>query len=205
MPIGSKGSPVFIAGIGLGPLPMGDFYIPFNQPVRYRITGVTKDKDGVALGNCTVEVYEVAPGTAGAEPHGQLRGSTVSDASGNYSLDVTTGADGLRFQAKAYRTKAVVNSNTTISLEGNSYMSADILTMVGGTAAPFAQLQVSTVGELGEVLTFSIQTAGDYTIKPPNPVSVTGGSGVGATFNLAYTDSPDVVGATVNTLQGSEV
>lgn len=100
MPIGSKGSLVFAAGRGLAPRPMANSYVPFNQPARYTISGVTKDVNGAVLGNCTVDIYEASPGPG--EPHGQLRATVVSDASGNYSVDVTSSETGLTFQAKAY-------------------------------------------------------------------------------------------------------
>lgn len=73
--------------------------VPFRQPALYQITGTTKDSAGVALPGCTVEVYETV---LGGEPHGQLRASTVSDANGFYSVDVTSPESGLTFQAKAY-------------------------------------------------------------------------------------------------------
>jgi hypothetical protein len=81
MPLGSLGAPVFIAGLGLTPVPMAKLSIPFNQPSRYRISGVTKDSTGAALGNCGVDIFETGSR--------RFVGSTISDASGNYSLDVT--------------------------------------------------------------------------------------------------------------------
>ena len=102
MPIGSSGSLVFISGRGLKPQPMGNLCLPFNQPARYVISGVTKDSAGSPLGGCTVEVYEALPDATEQNQHGTLRGVTVSDAAGNYSLDVTSDETGLKFQAKAY-------------------------------------------------------------------------------------------------------
>jgi hypothetical protein len=92
MPIGSRGAPVF--AVFPGPFTMADFYVPANQPPRYRIFGITKDSGGSALGGCNVEVFETASGL--------LRGATVSDATGNYSIDVT-GSEGMTFFAVAYK------------------------------------------------------------------------------------------------------
>jgi len=70
---------------------------------RFRITGITKDSSNVPIPGCTVEVYEFVPGVEfpPSEPHGQLRGSTVSDANGSYTLDVTSLETGLQFRCVA--------------------------------------------------------------------------------------------------------
>jgi hypothetical protein len=39
----------------------------------------------------------------------------------------------------------------------------------------------------GVINSIAVLTGGEYTIDPTNPVSVTGGSGTGATFNLTMT------------------
>jgi hypothetical protein len=89
------------------------FIVPFNQPARYRISGITRDKDGVALANCTVDVHETESGT--------LRGSVVSGADGGYSLDVVgTGVDpesgiALTFFVKAYKAGAPDVAGTTVN------------------------------------------------------------------------------------------
>jgi hypothetical protein len=71
-------------GVGL----VQRFYEPTQQPARYVLRGVTLNTNNVAEGGLIVEVYETVSGA--------LRGSTVSDANGNYSLDVT-GTEGLTF------------------------------------------------------------------------------------------------------------
>lgn len=113
MPIGSSGSPVFCAGFGLTPLPMLDTYVPFNQPARYRITGVTKNSANAVLPGCTVEIYETVPNSS--EPRGQLRGTTVSDANGYYSLEVTSNASGLTFKVDAYLAGSPDVAGTTVN------------------------------------------------------------------------------------------
>lgn len=78
--------------------------IPFRNQTRYRLTGVTKVlATGAVLPGCTVEVYETVTATSLCEPHGMLRGVTVSDAAGNFSLDVTgTEGSGLTFKLVGY-------------------------------------------------------------------------------------------------------
>jgi len=106
MPIGSRGAPVFLAGFG-GPTPMGDFYVPVNQPPRYRVVGVTRNSTGVALASCAVEIFETGSGL--------LRGATVSDADGNYSLEVTGSGAGLTFFVVAYKAGSPDVAGTTVN------------------------------------------------------------------------------------------
>lgn len=65
---------------------------------------------------------------------------------------------------------------------GSGYAVDDILTVVGGTGTA-ATLRVTSVSG-GVIDGIAIETGGRYTVDPTNPVSVTGGSGAGATFNL---------------------
>jgi hypothetical protein len=88
---------------GQGPgSPSGPTFYPRNFS-RFRITGITKDSTDAPFANCTVEVYEVVPGVEMpmSEPHGQLRGMVVSDASGSYTIDVTSLETGLQFRCIA--------------------------------------------------------------------------------------------------------
>jgi hypothetical protein len=88
---------------GRGPgSPSGPTAYPRNFS-RFRISGITRDGADVPIAACTVEVYEVIPGVEfpPSEPHGQLRGSTVSDANGSYTLDVTSLETGLQFRCVA--------------------------------------------------------------------------------------------------------
>jgi len=69
---------------------------------------------------------------------------------------------------------------------GTGYTVGNILTISGGTvinAAP-QLIRVDTVSS-GVITGISVASFGQYTTLPANPVSVTGGSGSGATFNLS--------------------
>ncbi len=66
---------------------------------------------------------------------------------------------------------------------GAGYTANDILTVVGGTPITAATLKVVTVAA-GVITAVTVETGGYYTVDPTNPVSVTGGTGTGATFNL---------------------
>lgn len=73
-----RGVPVAL-GNGRGPFKPRAFFIPFKQPARYIITGVTKDSTGAALGLVTVDLFDTASDT--------IRATTTSDANGNYLVD----------------------------------------------------------------------------------------------------------------------
>ena len=76
-------------------------------------------------------------------------------------------------------TAAVVNSG------GTGYSVSDQLTVSGGTFEEAIVLNVDS--ESGGVITgVSIVNDGRYTVLPSNPVSVTGGGGSGATFDLTW-------------------
>jgi hypothetical protein len=65
---------------------------------------------------------------------------------------------------------------------GTDYEVGDQLTVIGGVCDP-AVLQVASAPG-GVIASVTIHDSGAYTTVPGNPVSVTGGSGSGATFNL---------------------
>jgi hypothetical protein len=75
-------------------------------------------------------------------------------------------------------------SNVTIVSGGTGYTVSDVLTIVGGTFTAAAQLTVTSVSS-GVITGISVPTNGTYTVAPTNPVSVTGGTGSSATFNLS--------------------
>lgn len=79
-------------------------------------------------------------------------------------------------------------STATIVNAGTGYVVGDILTISGGTKTTAGTLKVMAVGGGGAITTIRVESAGvDYTVNPGNPVSVTGGTGTAATFNLTFT------------------
>jgi hypothetical protein len=98
------------------------------------------------------------------------------------AISAPTTAGGV--QATATVTIGLV-SVTSIANGGTGYTVGNVLTVVGGTFTVACQVTVTTVS--GGVITgVSVATGGSYTVAPTNPVSVTGGSGSGATFNLSF-------------------
>jgi hypothetical protein len=77
-------------------------------------------------------------------------------------------------------------AGATIQSGGTGYTVGDTLTIVGGTpVTTAATLTVATVSG-GVITSISVGTFTNYTALPTNPVSVTGGTGSGATFNVTY-------------------
>lgn len=93
----------------------------------------------------------------------------------------------------------VVTAATPVAA-GTGYAVNDILTVQDGTGTSItpAQLKVITVSG-GAIMAVSIQTPGNYTARPTNPVTVTGGSGTGATFTLAWGGAALAQAAALNT------
>lgn len=86
----------------------------------------------------------------------------------------------------------------SIAAPGTGYAVGDILTMVGGTSTIAAQVVISQVdggatGGVGAITGFNLETLGDYTAVPSNPVASTGGYGAGATFTLNWGLGPITV------------
>lgn len=77
----------------------------------------------------------------------------------------------------------------TVTTGGTGYNVSDVLTVSGGTGTA-ATLTVTAV-DSGAVTAVDITTAGNYTVDPPSPASVTGGSGSSATFTLNIRGSFD--------------
>lgn len=72
---------------------------------------------------------------------------------------------------------------------GTGYAVGNTLTVVGGLGQLDTELTVTTIGGGGVITGVSISNAGQYAEIPTNPVSVTGGAGSAATFNLTF-DNP---------------
>lgn len=73
---------------------------------RYLISGVTRDSAGNPLAGCTVEVFETVSGL--------FRGYTISDASGNYAIEIA-GDRSITFLANAYLAGSPDVAGTTVN------------------------------------------------------------------------------------------
>jgi hypothetical protein len=101
--------------------------------------------------------------------------------------------------------------SVAVNAAGTGYVVGNTLTVVGGLGQIDTELTVSTVNGSGGITGITISNAGQYTEIPLNPVSVTGGAGSAATFNLTF-DNPykfwvhevgtdEVDGLTLNPIQ----
>jgi len=108
--------------ISISPVsPILRFDQPQKQPTRYVVSGITRDASLNPLANCTVNIFETSTGI--------IRGSTISDANGNYSLDVTgtnaadpdytyKNGESLNFFAVAYSSDGTLVGATVNTLTG---------------------------------------------------------------------------------------
>jgi hypothetical protein len=72
---------------------------------------------------------------------------------------------------------------------GTGYAVGNTLAVVGGIGQITTELTVATIGAGGVITGVTITNAGQYSTAPTNPVSVTGGAGSAATFNITF-DNP---------------
>jgi hypothetical protein len=77
-------------------------------------------------------------------------------------------------------------AGATIQSGGTGYTVGDTLTIVGGTPVTSAATLTVTTVSAGVITGVNVGTFTNYTVLPTNPVSVTGGTGSGATFNITY-------------------
>src|SRR5207248_2064939 len=95
----------------------------------------------------------------------------------------------------AQLTVSTVNAaSASVVAGGGGYDVGDILTVTGGTGTA-ARLEVTAVNDGGSITGVSVNTAGSYSGNPASSVSVTGGAGAGAAFNLGLA----ITAVTVNT------
>jgi hypothetical protein len=81
-------------------------------------------------------------------------------------------------------TTLAMQATPTITNGGTGYTVGNVLTLVGGTFAGGSAVQLTVTSVSAGVITgVTVSFAGNlYTAVPTNPISVTGGSGTGATF-----------------------
>jgi hypothetical protein len=134
---------------------------------------------------------DLAAGSSGVNISngGTVTAVTLTNAGTGYTsfptatISVPTTAGGVQGVVSFTR---MYPSGYTIGSGGTGYTVGNVLTIVGGTpVTTAAQLTVSSVSG-GVITAVTVSAANSYTVLPTNPVSVTGGSGTGATFNLTY-------------------
>ena len=100
---------------------------------------------------------------------------------GNYSSGLTSGGCIIRGAGLTTR-RAIV---PVIVSGGTGYTVGDILNVAGGTYTVQAQVKVITVSG-GVITELRMETAGSYSVPPTGTLSLSGGTGTGATCTLTF-------------------
>lgn len=135
--------------------------------------GPDKSEGNVIAGNHVTQCENIGIGTAS-------NGTVITN---NSVSDIGVGA------ATTY---TLLGQKTTISSAGSGYAVGDILTFIGGRYLKPAEVQVTAVGAGGTVTSITLANRftsyylGVYTATPSNPISVSGGTGSGATFDTTW-------------------
>jgi hypothetical protein len=88
---------------------------------------------------------------------------------------------------QAVASVAAMFANTaTVVGGGTGYTVNDVITLVGGTPTGVAATYTVTAVSSGAITTVTPLNFAQYSVLPSNPVSVTGGTGSGATFTVTY-------------------
>ena len=103
------------------------------------------------------------------------------------AISAPTTAGGVQATANAIGTST---GTPTVINGGTGYTVGNTLTVVGGTFSTVVQLTVTGVSG-GVITSVNRAVAGFYSAFPSNPVSVTGGTGSGATFDMLWGISPN--------------
>jgi hypothetical protein len=135
--------------------------------------GPDRSEGNVIVGNHVTACENIGIGTGS-------NGTVITD---NSVSDIGAGAR---------TTYTLLGQRTAIASGGHGYSVGDVLTFVGGQYIKPAQVQVTAVGTGGTVASITLPSRttayylGVYTLSPPNPISVKGGSGTGATFSTTW-------------------
>jgi hypothetical protein len=82
--------------------------------------------------------------------------------------------------------QAAAAFGASVAAGGTGYTAGDVLVVDGGQTAVPTEITVTTVGGGGEITGVAVSNAGSYVFAPTNPVSVSGGTGSGATLQVDY-------------------
>lgn len=80
-----------------------------------------------------------------------------------------------------------IGVDVAVAAGGTGYTAGNTLLVAGGDGAIPTELTVTTVSS-GVITGVQVSNTGRYRTPPANPVSVTGGSGAGATFNVDFVE-----------------
>jgi hypothetical protein len=169
-----------------------------TKAVQFRTLG-TDTNISVALQPKGTGAIDLAAGSSGVNiSNGSTVTAVTRTATGSAytslpSLVISAPTTAGGVQAVASVIMAIQVGSVTIVSGGTGYTAGDVLTVVGGTGSA-GQIIVGTVSSgVITAATRSNSLFGQYTVLPTSPVSVTGGTGSGATFNLLYEYFPSTI------------
>jgi hypothetical protein len=133
----------------------------------------------------------LAPGSSGVNISngGTVTAITRTAGGGGYTstptvvISAPTTAGGV--QATATSTISTTGTPTIVS-GGTGYTVNDVLTIVGGTPVSVAATMTVTAVSGGVITAASYTNFAQYTVAPTGTISVTGGTGSSATFNISF-------------------
>jgi hypothetical protein len=147
-------------------------------------------KDGLPL----YGAYGYDGGGTGGTSTANLSGTSVStvtvNTGGTYmATPQVSFSGGGGSGAAALAVMQVIAAIPGSSGGGSGYKVGDVLTVTGGAQTVVATLTVATItgnGSTGPIGTLTVSQGGTYSVIPPNYVSVSGGTGTGATPILTW-------------------
>lgn len=152
-----------------------------------KVVRAKKISGAVLVGSISGTVLTVTSVTSGTVRMGQvLSGTGVTP--GTTVANIITGTGGVgTYTVGTSQTAA----STTITADGGGnqgvgYAVNDVLTQSGGTFSTAATYTVTAVDSEGHIVALSVTDPGDYSVLPASPVTLTGGSGTGATVTPAW-------------------
>jgi hypothetical protein len=157
---------------GQGPVIFAQSISDANVPLVLRTTGTG--------------AIDLAAGSSGVNiSNGGTVTAITGTAGGSYTTIPTVAISAPTTAGGVQATATVAMASLTVTLAGGGtgYTVNDVLTFVGGTASVPINVTVTAVSA-GVITTFTVNNGGTYTALPTNPISVTGGTGTGATFNV---------------------
>jgi hypothetical protein len=83
----------------------------------------------------------------------------------------------------------ILVTGVAINATGAGYAIDNTLTVLGGTRTVAATIKVLAVDGSGGITSVTMLRSNTYTVTPSNPVSVSGGSGSSATFDLTWSNT----------------
>jgi len=173
----------------------GDTFIEAQRNASLATFTATNGATNGALGLITkgTGAIDLAAGSSGVNIS---NGGTVTNITRTNQGSGYTTLTGLTWSASAPTTAGGVTATGTvtslggvtvssIASGGTGYTAGDVLTVSGGTFSSASTIRVDTVSS-GVITAATLTNGGTYTVIPTNPVSVTGGTGTTATFNISY-------------------